>query len=189
MRHPGCEIGSPTVEGRQTVFLDRDGVINRQRKGDYVKSWAEFEFLPGAKEALRLLAEAGYRVVVVTNQRGVARGFLTESDLAAIHDQMVEEARLAGGPIAGVYYCPHEIGQCSCRKPAKGLFLEAQHDFADIVFTRSTVIGDSPADIEAGRSLGCRTIFIGESDQYQCAATLYQAVVTFLVKSPTRSDG
>lgn len=188
MRHPGRELRSATEKPRRTVFLDRDGVINRQRKGDYVKSWAEFEFLPGAKVALRLLAEAEYRIVVVTNQRGVARGFLTESDLAAIHDQMVEEARLAGGSIAAVYYCPHEIGQCGCRKPANGLFLEAQHDFADIVFSQSTVIGDSPADIEAGQSLGCRTIFIGESDQYPCAATLYQAVVTFLLKSPTRSD-
>jgi len=101
---------------------------------------------------------------------------------------MMEEARLAGGLIAAVYYCPHEIGQCGCRKPAKGLFLEAQRDFTDIVFSRSTVVGDSPADIEAGLSLGCRTIFIGESDRYRCAATLYQAVVTFLVKDASRSN-
>jgi histidinol-phosphate phosphatase family protein len=168
------------------VFLDRDGVINRQRKDDYVKSWSEFEFLPGAKDALRLLAEAEYRVVVVTNQRGVARGFLTDSDLAAIHCHMMDEASLAGGPIAAVYYCPHEIGQCGCRKPAKGLFLEAQQDFTDITFSRSTVIGDSPADMEAGLSLGCQTIFIGESDQHPCAATLYQAVVTFIVKDASR---
>jgi D-glycero-D-manno-heptose 1,7-bisphosphate phosphatase len=169
-----------------TVFLDRDGVINRLRKGDYVKSWAEFEFLPRAKEALRLLAEAEYRVVVVTNQRGVARGCLTETDLAAIHGRMIDETTLAGGPIAAVYYCPHEIGQCGCRKPEQGLFLEAQQDFSDIDFSLSTVIGDSPSDMEAGLRLGCRNIFIGESDRYKCAATLHEAVVTFLVKDPSR---
>jgi histidinol-phosphate phosphatase family protein len=170
----------------RTVFVDRDGVINRKRDGDYVKNWAEFEFLPRAKEALRLLADAGYRVVVVTNQRGVARGCLTEMDLAAIHHRMLEETRLAGGPIAAVYYCPHEIGQCGCRKPGSGLFLEAQQDFVDVDFAMSTLIGDSPSDMEAGQRLGCRNIFIGESDRYPCAATLYQAVETFLVRGPSR---
>jgi D-glycero-D-manno-heptose 1,7-bisphosphate phosphatase len=169
-----------------TVFLDRDGVINRQRKADHVKSWAEFEFLPDAKEALRLLAEAEYRVVVVTNQRGVARGRFT--DLAAIHRRMIDETTLAGGRITAVYYCPHEIGHCGCRKPEKGLFLEAQRDFIDVDFSRSTVIGDSSSDMEAGLSLGCRNIFIGESDRYECAASLYQAVVTFLVEDSSRPN-
>jgi D-glycero-D-manno-heptose 1,7-bisphosphate phosphatase len=157
LRHDGCALGSPTVKRPKTAFLDRDGVINRQRKEDYVKSWAEFEFLPGVKEALRLLAEAAYRVVVVTNQRGVARGRLTETDLATVHRRMIEETRLAGGSIAAVYYCPHELGQCSCRKPETGLFLEAQQDFLDVDFSVSTVIGDSPSDMEAGLRLGCRT--------------------------------
>jgi histidinol-phosphate phosphatase family protein len=165
-----------------TVFLDRDGVVNRLRNEDYVKSWDEFEFLSRAKEALRLLAEADYRVIIVTNQRGVARGCLTDMDLAAIHHRMIEEVRLAGGSIAAVYYCPHEIGQCGCRKPDSGLFLEAQQDFSDVDFSLSTVVGDSLSDMEAGRRLGCRNILIGESDRYECAATLYHAVVTFLVK-------
>ncbi len=182
MRHQGRPETQLQGHTRETVFVDRDGVINRRRQGDYVKNWAEFEFLPGAKEALRLLVEAGYRVVVVTNQRGVARGCLTDRDLAVIHHRMIEETRLTAGPIAAVYYCPHEIGQCGCRKPEKGLFLEAQQDFNDIDFALSTVIGDSPSDMEAGLSLGCRTIFIGDSDRYACAPTLYQAVVTFLVK-------
>ena len=185
LRHMGSAL--PSFAGR-TVFLDRDGIINRLRENDYVKSWSEFEFLPDAKAALRRLSNAGYRVIVVTNQRGVARGYLTETDLEAIHRRMVGEAEEAGGRIAAVYYCPHEIGECECRKPKIGLFLEAQRDFDDIDFSTSTVIGDSASDMEAGLRLGCTVIFVGKSDQYLCAGTLYQAVARFLltdVDNPT----
>jgi D-glycero-D-manno-heptose 1,7-bisphosphate phosphatase len=174
------------MRASRTVFLDRDGVVNRKRDGDYVRDWTEFEFLDGSREALRLLAEGGCRVIVVTNQRGVARGFFTEADLAVIHERMIDETNRAGGKIAAVYYCPHEIGQCLCRKPEPGLFLEAQRDFPDIDFPLCTVIGDSSSDLEAGAALGCRTIFIGASDRHRSAATLHQAVVTFLVNESIR---
>jgi D-glycero-D-manno-heptose 1,7-bisphosphate phosphatase len=180
MRHRGHEPASPVSTPRSTVFLDRDGVINRRREGDYVTSWAEFEFLPRAQDALRCLAERGHRVIVVTNQRGVARGRMSEDDLASIHARLIEEATRAGGAIAAIYYCPHDVGQCTCRKPQTGLFLEAQRDFADIEFAASTVIGDSPSDMEAGQQLGCRAIFIGEHEDFSCATTLYDAVVTYL---------
>jgi D-glycero-D-manno-heptose 1,7-bisphosphate phosphatase len=184
MRHAGSGRRARRVKPPTTVFLDRDGVINRHRQDDYVKSWSEFEFLPLAKDALRLLAEREYRVLVVTNQRGVARGCLTEADLAAIHALMIDEASQEGGEIEAVYYCPHEIGLCGCRKPATGLFLEAQREYPDVEFTRSIVIGDSLSDMEAGTRLGCRNIFVGQSEQFASALTLYDAVSRFLVNRP-----
>jgi histidinol-phosphate phosphatase family protein len=176
VRHGRAEVPATSATQALTVFLDRDGVINRKREGSYVRSWEEFEFLPRAKDALRRLVEAGCRIIVVTNQRGVARGDLSEADLSEIHDRMLEEARLAGGPIDAVYYCPHESASCDCRKPGTGLFLEAQRDFTDIHFPNSIVIGDSLSDMEAGQALGCETLFIGESERHPNASTLYDAV-------------
>jgi D-glycero-D-manno-heptose 1,7-bisphosphate phosphatase len=163
-----------------TVFVDRDGVINRKREGDYVRNWAQFEFLPGAKDALRLLTESGHRVIVVTNQRGIARGLMTEADLAEIHERMIGEAAAAGAFIAAVYFCPHESGECTCRKPNTGMFLQAQRDFPDINFPTAAVIGDSASDIAAGTRLGCRNILVGDDADHECAASLYDAVVEYL---------
>jgi D-glycero-D-manno-heptose 1,7-bisphosphate phosphatase len=150
----------------KTVFLDRDGVINRkQPDDDYVKTWEEFEFLPRAQEALLLLRRAGMRLVVVTNQRGVARGRLTESALQHIHARMQAELTAAGVVLDGIYYCPHDKGACDCRKPLPGLFRQARRDFPDIVFADSAVVGDSLSDLEAGASLGCRTVLIAEGSR------------------------
>ena len=183
MRHQADESPFPLDGASKTLFVDRDGVVNRLRKDDYVTTWEEFEFLPRVTEALRLLSQASYRVIVVTNQRGVARGRLSESELAAIHARMLKQVGLAGGRIAGVYYCPHEIGVCGCRKPEIGLFLEASRDFGDIDFRESAVIGDSPSDMEAARRLGCAGILVSETEGPNSAPTLYDAVVRFLVSS------
>jgi len=149
----------------KTVFLDRDGIINRKRpEDDYVKSWAEFEFLPKVKEALILLKEKKIRIIITTNQRCVARGIITEATLQSIHGQMLAEFGRAGISIDAIYYCPHEKGHCSCRKPQIGMFLQAKRDFPDINFTTSTVIGDSLIDMEAGTRLGCRTILIADTN-------------------------
>lgn len=165
-----------------TVFLDRDGVINRKRDDDYVKHWDEFAFLPGAKEALQLLTENHYRVIVVTNQRGIARGWMTEMAVQAIHTRMLME--IAPARIAAIYYCPHDKDQCDCRKPKTGMFRQAQRDFPDIEFARAVVIGDSASDLEAGAALGCQTIFIGAADGIAAGQTvapsLYEAVRTYL---------
>lgn len=151
------------LTGIDTVFLDRDGVINRRLPGDYVKAWAEFEFLPRAKEALALLTAANLRLIVITNQRGIARGLMTAADLHTIHDRMLTELREAGAHISAVYHCPHDRDECDCRKPKTGLLLRAQRDFPEIDFSRSVVIGDSPSDTEAGKRVGCRTVFVGEA--------------------------
>ena len=142
----------------RTAFLDRDGTINRKPpEGDYVKSWQEFAWLPGALEAIRLLKEEGWRVIVVTNQRGVALGRMRAEDVEQIHHRMLAQA-----PIDAVYTCPHELHTCDCRKPRVGLFLDAQHDFPDIDFARSVVIGDTRSDMEAGERIGARTVQVGE---------------------------
>jgi D-glycero-D-manno-heptose 1,7-bisphosphate phosphatase len=150
----------------KTVFLDRDGVINRKPpEGDYVKSWEEFEFLPKAPEALRLLKEAGMRLIIVTNQRGIARGLMTERDLEEIHKHMLAELARFQASIDAIYYCPHEEGVCDCRKPRVGLFRQAQQDFPDIDFANSAIIGDSLKDMEAGTRLGFLTIFIADGTE------------------------
>lgn len=162
-----------------TIFLDRDGVINRKLDDDYVKNWNEFEFLPSVKDALKILAEKNYRLIVVTNQRGVARGWMSEADVQAVHAQMVTE--LAPAQIAAIYCCPHNNNQCDCRKPKTGMFLQAQRDFPDIDFAKSVLIGDSLSDMEAGAKLGCRNILIGENPNYDCATSLYEAVVKYVL--------
>jgi len=147
----------------KTVFLDRDGVINRKPpEGDYVKSWEEFEFLPKAPEALRLLKEAGMRIIIITNQRGIARGLMTERDLEESHKRMLAELARFQASIDAIYYCPHEEGVCDCRKPRVGLFRQAQQDFPDIDFANSAIIGDSLKDMEAGTQLGSLTILIAD---------------------------
>lgn len=126
-----------------------------------MKTWEEFEFLPGAIEALRLLKNGGYRLIVVTNQRGISLGKLCEDDLKAIHQRMIATLEQSGAAPDAIYYCPHDRGSCDCRKPAIGLFLMAQRDFSDIQFPESYMVGDSAADMKAGDRLACRNILIG----------------------------
>jgi D-glycero-D-manno-heptose 1,7-bisphosphate phosphatase len=148
---------------RRAVFFDRDGVVNRRRVDDYVKAWEEFEFLP---EIFSVLPEArahGYLAVLVTNQRGVARGLMSEESLARIHEAMQSELeRASGATFDAIYFCPHERDAgCNCRKPLPGMLLDAARDLA-IDLARSWMIGDSESDIAAGRAAGCRTILIGD---------------------------
>lgn len=141
----------------RTAFLDRDGTINAKApEGDYITTPGRFMFLPGAETAIRLLADSGWRVVVVTNQRGVALGRMTMDDVDAVN------ACMGHLPIAGVFVCPHQRGACECRKPGTGLFEQAQQRFAQIVFDRSVVIGDAESDMAAGRAIGARTYLVGE---------------------------
>jgi len=147
---------------RWTVFLDRDGVLNRKAPdGDYVKSWDEFAWLPGAREAIRLLNTAGALAVVVTNQRGVAKGLMRTDDVVNIHRRMQDELREVGARLDGIYFCPHESGRCRCRKPEIGLFMQARSELPEIDFSRSFVVGDSLADMEAAHRIGARCIWVG----------------------------
>ena len=143
----------------QAVFLDRDGVINRDRE-DFVKSWEEFEFLPHALEALAALAQTPYRIVVLTNQSGLGRGLLTERALQQIHAKMIDRINECGGRIDAIYYCPHRPDAgCDCRKPSAGLFFEAARDF-EVNLTSSWAIGDSGRDVRAASRAGVKAILL-----------------------------
>lgn len=143
---------------RRAVFLDRDGLINRKAaEHDYVKCLNEFFFLPDVPEAIARLNRAGYLVFVVTNQRGIARGLMSAADLQSIHEKMCAELQSCGAHIDGIYVCPHDIGQCHCRKPDIGLFLQAERDF-QIDKAGSWMVGDSDSDVEAGKRYGVMTV-------------------------------
>ena len=147
--------------GLTTVFVDRDGTINaKAADGDYVKSWSEFRFLPGAKEAIALLLDYGLRVIVVTNQRGVGLGRMSDRDLEEIHSRMVVELEAAGAWPVAVYHCPHDLGLCDCRKPDPGLLLRAQRDDSGIEFEHSVVVGDAESDMTAAAHVGARRILV-----------------------------
>jgi D-glycero-D-manno-heptose 1,7-bisphosphate phosphatase len=144
---------------RGALLLDRDGVINRKLpEGRYVASWEEFTFLPGVLEALAAVADAGLRAVVVTNQRGVARGVMSARTVDEIHDRMRAEIAASGGCINAVYYCPHE-GGCECRKPRTGLLERAARELG-LDLTVALLIGDRLSDIEAGAAVGAATILV-----------------------------
>jgi histidinol-phosphate phosphatase family protein len=151
---------------RPTVILDRDGVLNKKpAKAEYVRSWNEFEWLPGAKEALRLLNEAGWRVILVTNQAGVGRGVMSENDLLQIHQRMKSEAGQAGGDIEAIYYCPHDWhADCECRKPKPGLLFQAQKEH-HLDLTRILYIGDDERDRQAAELAGCRFAMVTSDDR------------------------
>jgi histidinol-phosphate phosphatase family protein len=151
---PAASPASPAV------LLDRDGVINRRRP-DFVRSWAEFEFLPGALEALRRLRAAGSRVVVLTNQSAVGRGLLGHDQLDLIHARMRAAVEDAGGRIDAVLACVHAPRDgCGCRKPAPGLFHRAARELR-VDLGRSVMVGDARTDIEAARAAGCDAVWVG----------------------------
>lgn len=149
----------------RAVFLDRDGVINQKPpEGSYVTRWAEVEFLPGGAEAVKRFREAGFLVVMVSNQRAVAKGLVTEEGLASLHHRMWQELFGAGKGFDAVYYCPHDTDPpCRCRKPEPGMLLVAAQD-RGIDLAASWMVGDSESDVEAGRRAGCRTIRIASPE-------------------------
>lgn len=154
---------------RSAAFLDRDGVINRDR--GYVHRWEDFEFLPGVIEALRRLQAAGHGLVIVTNQSGIARGYYSEAAVQALHQRLRQHLQGEGIALAAIEYCPHLPGgsapayavDCDCRKPAPGMILRAAQAL-DIDLGRSMMVGDKPSDIEAARRAGVGQAFLVATD-------------------------
>ncbi len=150
---------------QRAVFLDRDGTLNVEK--DYLYRVEDFEFIPGVPEALKKLQEAGFLLVVVTNQSGVARGFYTLEDVEILHRHMRAELDKYGVTLDGIYVCPHhpEKGQppfnidCDCRKGKPGMLLQAAQEL-DIDLSQSFMVGDKLADIEAGTAAGCSSILV-----------------------------
>ena len=141
------------------ILLDRDGVINRER-ADYVKSWDEFEFLPGALAALRALASLDAPIAVITNQSVIGRGLVDRAVIDAIHTRLCATVRAAGGRIDAVFICPHApADHCRCRKPQPGLLLDAAAHFG-LTLAASIFVGDALTDYAAARAAGCRPLLV-----------------------------
>lgn len=147
------------------VFLDRDGVINVDH--GYVSTWEQFEFLPGASEALRELQDAGYLLIIVSNQSGIGRGYYSERDLHTLNQAIADHLDSTHGvTLSGFYHCPHHPTeaegefrqQCDCRKPAPGMIQQAVLEHG-IDVTTSLLVGDKDSDIEAGRAAGVARLF------------------------------
>lgn len=150
---------------RKAVFLDRDGTINEER--EYLSKVEDFALIEGAAEALSLLANAGYLVVVVTNQSGIGRGYYTEEDLENINRHMTAELEKLGAKVDAFYFCPHHPihgtgkykKECDCRKPLPGMLLQAAADLG-VDLASSWMIGDKKSDLDAGSAAGCRSILV-----------------------------
>jgi D-glycero-D-manno-heptose 1,7-bisphosphate phosphatase len=181
---------------KKAAFLDRDGVLNRKApEGQYVTRWEAMEFLPGAREAIRSLNQGGYFVVVVSNQRCVAKGLITTFELESMHARMRHEFEAAGARIDAIYYCPHDFQPpCNCRKPQPGMLLEAARR-QELDLAESWMIGDSERDVEAGRNAGCRTALLIEDGESSTggadlvASSLLDAVHKILEVAPAQLPG
>jgi D-glycero-D-manno-heptose 1,7-bisphosphate phosphatase len=143
------------------VFLDRDGVLNRKMpEGVYVTGWHQFDWLPGAEDAIARMNRSGIIVILVTNQRAIALGKLSEAGLNEIHAKMRDHLARHNAHMDAIFYCPHDRDQCQCRKPGTGLFEQAIERFPEANAYNSLVVGDSLSDIQAGKQMGMKTVFI-----------------------------
>ena len=147
---------------RRALFVDRDGIVNRSPGPGYVERWEDFHLLPEFVEVLRVARDLGFETVVVTNQRGVARGLMTQAELDRIHRNLCRTLREQYGlTLRDVFACTHhEDDGCACRKPKPGMLLEAARRH-DLDLAASWMIGDGARDIAAGRAAGCRTVLVG----------------------------
>lgn len=147
-----------------TLFLDRDGVINQKLEGRYVTNFNEFVFVKNSDLAIRKLHKIFKRILIVTNQQGIGKGIMTEDDLNLLHLQMQRKLNPDFDLIDKIYFCPCLEGDsCNCRKPKTGMLEEAKLDFPEIIIKNSFLIGDSESDIEAGNKFGLKTIKVNET--------------------------
>lgn len=148
------------IDKTWTLFLDRDGVINYEAVGSYITCWEDFTFYEGVLDALRIFAVKFGRIFIVTNQRGVSKGLMTEQDLKDIHRNMLGMIEANGGRIDKIYYCIDMENESPNRKPNPGMGLQAKKDFPEIDFNRSLMIGNTMNDMIFGKKLGAYTFFI-----------------------------
>ena len=157
------------VDKTWTLFLDRDGVINKHLPDDYVKTWDEFTFNEGVFETLKMLAQRVGRIIIVTNQQGIGKGLMTEDDLQQIHIKMLHEIKVHGGRIDAVFHAPHKVGEdvYELRKPNIGMALKAKQLFNEINFTKSIMVGDTASDMLFGKNAGMKTVFVNKTLVHQ----------------------
>ena len=148
------------INSEWTLFLDRDGVINHEKKDDYIRHWSEFEFYAESLLALPLLAQKFNRIIITTNQKGIGKGLMTDADLAAIHLYMTNKILEIGGRIDAIYYCSDLDNQSPNRKPQPGMAFQAKASFPSIDLSKSIMVGNRMSDMEFGRNAGMHTIYL-----------------------------
>ncbi len=149
------------IDNTWSLFLDRDGVINKKIDGDYVRNLKMFEWIDGSKEAIVLLSKIFREIIVVTNQQGVGKNLMNLDDLEKIHSFMISEIETEGGRIDAVYFSPHLANENNpMRKPGVGMLLKAKEEFPAIDFKKSIMVGDTDSDILFGKKLGMKTVRI-----------------------------
>lgn len=144
----------------RALFLDRDGVINREKNGSYIFTKEEFQFYDGVVDAMVALSRLFDYLIIVTNQRGIGKGLMTEKQLEEIHSYLKSTIYQAGGKIDAVYFAPHLEDNHPMRKPNVGMAQAAKSDFPDIDFTQSVMVGNNLSDMQFGKTMGMKTIFL-----------------------------
>lgn len=165
----------------KAIFLDRDGTINVDK--DYLSKIEDFEYLPGAIEGLKLLQDVGYKLIIITNQSGIARGYYTEDDFLKLNDWMIQDLKNCGVEISKVYYCPHHPEgiinkyriDCDCRKPKLGMYQKAIVDFG-IDLSKSWAIGDKIRDSEICQTTDCRGYLISNLEKIDIIDAVKQGI-------------
>ena len=153
-----------------TLFLDRDGVINEQLPGAYVKDFKEFKFKKDFLDIFPKIAPLFSYIFIVTNQQGIGKGLMTTEELEIIHNKMVARLK-ASGKIDKIYFCPHLLSEnCQCRKPSPGMAHMAKKDFPNVDFKKAILIGDNEGDIGFGKNAGMMKTFLINSDNKQTSA-------------------
>ena len=147
-----------------TLFLDRDGVINHEKKDDYIRNWSEFKFYPESLTALPLLAQKFSRIIITTNQKGIGKGWMTDADVALIHDNMTQYIIELGGRIDAIFYCSDLDNASYNRKPQPGMAFQAKEKFPSIDFSKSIMVGNRMSDMEFGRNAGMHTVYLATTN-------------------------
>ncbi len=165
------------IDSSWTLFLDRDGVINKRIPDAYVRNIAEFEFLPDTKAAFSIFRQLFSRILVVSNQQGIGKGIMTEEDLRLVHNHMLNELNHC---IDNIYYAPHLASENNImRKPNIGMALQAKKDFPSIDFSKSIMVGDSSSDMLFGKNAGMKIVLIADNDSNIEADMKFDSLYSF----------
>jgi len=152
------------IDKTWTLFIDRDGVINHEKKDDYIRNWEEFKFYDGVLEALKILNEKFGTIVMVTNQKGVGKGVMTIGDLTGIHENMLEIIQSNEGRVDKIFFCSDLQNDSYHRKPNPGMAFQAKGDFPSIEFNKSLMVGNKLSDMGFGRNAGIHTVFVATTN-------------------------
>ena len=161
LEQPKLDLKS--IDKNWTLFLDRDGVVNYEKKDDYIRNWQEFKFYEGVIDAFKIFTKRFGKIVVVSNQRGVGKELMTEDDLLDIHNKMQSKIEASGGRIDAIYYCTAVDSKDPCRKPNPGMAFAAKSDFPEIDLSKSIIAGNKPSDMLFGKNAGMYSVYIAST--------------------------